>query len=82
MPFLSHEMCTHLLAEIRRASNVTFLTRPNSMNNYGFLLREVGYGPWLDGLLDTALKPLGSSLFPLWGGTSLDSEHSFTISYR
>jgi hypothetical protein len=82
MPFLSYSFRASLLEEIQYASNLSFLTRPNSMNNYGLQLREIGFGPWLDRLMEEAIKPISALLFPLWGGASLDSEHTFSIAYR
>ncbi|KAG8597593.1 hypothetical protein GDO81_002332 [Engystomops pustulosus] len=56
--------------------------RPNTMNNYGVLLNELG----LDDSLITPLReqylcPLASVLFPDWGGGSLDSHKAFVVQY-
>ncbi|CEM03592.1 unnamed protein product [Vitrella brassicaformis CCMP3155] len=56
-------------------------TRPNTMNNYGFVLEELGMREWLDGLMTSVVRPLASAAFPDWGGSSLDSHHAFTIAY-
>lgn len=38
------------------------IRRPNSMNKYGFVLQELGFGPWLRVLADTVLAPLAARL--------------------
>lgn len=52
------------------------------MNNYGCVVREMGFGKWLDSFMSSVVQPLGSMLFPHWGGATLDHEHSFAIAYR
>lgn len=59
-------------------SNDTF-TRPNTMNNYGFVVDELGLD--LMPLVAAVLTPLAALYFPDWGGATIDSTHAFTISY-
>merc|ERR1712232_1392494 len=54
--------------------------RPNSMNNYGVIIGEIGFEPWVRSLQDL-LRPLGELLWPGpgcgWGG-----HHCFIVRYR
>ncbi|XP_059920190.1 2-oxoglutarate and iron-dependent oxygenase domain-containing protein 2 isoform X2 [Gadus macrocephalus] len=56
--------------------------RPNTMNNYGMLLNELGF----DGGLTTPLRerylgPIASLLYPDCGGGCLDSHKAFVVKY-
>ncbi len=55
--------------------------RPNSMNNYGLVLSEIGLEGVIDELLYTWISPLASRLFPQFSGTSLDHQHAFVVDY-
>eukprot|EP01129_Flabellula_baltica_P005512 TRINITY_DN2003_c0_g1_i2.p1 TRINITY_DN2003_c0_g1~~TRINITY_DN2003_c0_g1_i2.p1 ORF type:complete len:301 (+),score=64.19 TRINITY_DN2003_c0_g1_i2:207-1109(+) len=56
------------------------LLRPNSMNNYGVVLADVGMDSiWLE--LLTYLKPMFSVLFPECY-EKLDEHHTFTVHYK
>lgn len=61
------------------------LRRPNSMNNYGFVLGDLGYQGWLQELARTCLWPMAthhgvcSGLPPSPGFASV---HGFVIRYR
>ena len=56
--------------------------RPNTMNNYGLMLNELGMSKsFLDGLLLDAIRPIAAVLFPERGGASLDHHHAFTVRY-
>ena len=52
--------------------------RPNSMNNYGLILTEIGLKPSLL-KLQQAMQPIARALFPL-EGEHLDDFHSFVVS--
>jgi len=54
--------------------------RPNSMNNYGLILNEIGLRDSLSAL-QRSLAPLAKALFPV-EGASLDDHHSFCVSYQ
>ena len=56
-------------------------TRPNSMNNYGVVLAEIGLEPSMDQLLDTWLAPLTDQYFPDHAGGQLDHQHTFVVDY-
>eukprot|EP00039_Didymoeca_costata_P033285 m.41655 g.41655 ORF g.41655 m.41655 type:complete len:467 (+) comp9795_c0_seq1:84-1484(+) len=55
-------------------------TRPNTMNNFGFVLEELGLGSLLDGFLQHVVTPLAKTFLHDWS-ESLDSHHVFTIRY-
>ena len=57
------------------------IERPNSMNNYGMVIQEFGLKRLFDSLRHT-LDPLFRLLFGEWIiGTSMDSQHAFTVQY-
>jgi len=55
--------------------------RPNSMNNYGIILNDIGLESLVFALQDAVVQPLSSILLPD-EGSELESHHSFTIRYR
>jgi len=55
--------------------------RPNSMNNYGIILNEIGLETLAFTLQDSVIQPLASILLPE-AGSELESHHAFTIRYR
>merc|ERR1712113_41868 len=54
--------------------------RPNSMNNYGIILNEIGLEPMINEL-QRILQPLGELLFP-GPGDCWDGHHCFIVRYR
>mmetsp|Transcript_80489 Transcript_80489/g.167711 ORF Transcript_80489/g.167711 Transcript_80489/m.167711 type:complete len:385 (+) Transcript_80489:697-1851(+) len=54
--------------------------RPNSMNNYGIILNEIGLEPMIDELV-RMLQPLGDLMFP-GPGSDWDGHHCFIVRYR
>lgn len=80
----TQSFCERLLEELDFANTQTLLnfSRPNTMNNYGIVLEELGLSQLLDELMHKYLAPLADLVFPEWGGASLDHHHSFTIRYR
>jgi len=55
--------------------------RPNSMNNYGVVLNNIGMEPLFDLLLDI-VRPLTKELYGQFGGDSLDHHHTFIVQYK
>eukprot|EP00913_Durusdinium_trenchii_P030473 g28544.t1 len=81
-PVFTLEFCTLLMEEIRNFYGSKLpARRPNSMNNYGIILNEIGLEPMIFDLQDALIQPLASVLFPL-EGSELESHHSFTIRYK
>lgn len=55
--------------------------RPNSMNNYGVILNEIGMRPMITAFQQTYLWPLSRHLFPAQA-SQFDDHHSFIVRYR
>ncbi|XP_045390896.1 2-oxoglutarate and iron-dependent oxygenase domain-containing protein 2 isoform X2 [Lemur catta] len=56
--------------------------RPNTMNNYGVLLYELGLDePLVTPLRERFLQPLMALLYPDCGGGQLDSHRAFVVKY-
>ena len=53
--------------------------RPNTMNNFGFMLSELGFDGYFDDFVTHVLDNLRARFLPAWG--KLDSHHAFTIGY-
>jgi len=85
-PLFSAEYMEALLREIHafehacRHRSVRPL-RPNSMNNQGVVLSELGLEDAMDELLYTWLVPLTKGAFPAHDGSSLDHQHAFVVEY-
>jgi len=80
-PLLSDRACEHLIEEVEHFQSTGLpARRPNSMNNYGVVLNEIGLKPTLSAL-QAAVHPLARALFPL-EGAAFDDHHSFIVSYR
>merc|ERR1712013_221209 len=78
--------CDQLLAELEHYESVARghgwpIARPNSMNNHGVILNEMGLEPWADALQRDVLSPIASELFPLVGA-SLSEHHTFLVAYE
>jgi len=57
--------------------------RPNSMNNYGLILNEIGFEPMMDILLEFVLQPIAFHLWKeQWAASSLDHHHTFMVQYK
>ncbi|KAL7535598.1 hypothetical protein ACHAXR_006597 [Thalassiosira sp. AJA248-18] len=55
--------------------------RPNSMNNYGVIVNEIGMRPLISSFQHDYLWPLSRHLFPM-EASQFDSHHSFIVRYR
>lgn len=82
-PLFSTEFCNLLAAEVAafEASQLP-KTRPNSMNNYGLVLNDIGLEGTLDTLLTAVFQPLAQQLLAACSdGLPLDQHHSFVVEY-
>ena len=61
--------------------NGTLPKRPNSMNRYGAILKEIGLGHVMSQIVSVYINPL-SAFFFRHIGASLDSNHSFLVDYE
>jgi len=77
------DFCRELIEEIEHfeASGLP-VNRPNSMNNYGVILDEIGFTPFLSELRMSFLIPFTQILYPDVGGASLDHHHGFVVQYK
>ncbi|CAD7930323.1 unnamed protein product [Amoebophrya sp. A25] len=79
-PLFTDEFCDLLVHEVRgvHASQLK-VQRPNSMNNYGVILNDVGLEPLMDSIQEL-LRPLGEARFGA-AGSNWDGHHSFIVQY-
>ncbi|XP_028396863.1 2-oxoglutarate and iron-dependent oxygenase domain-containing protein 2-like isoform X4 [Dendronephthya gigantea] len=83
-PVFTEEFCRNFMEELDHFNESKLPKgRPNTMNNYGILLDELGFDEnFLDVLLHQYIKPLSGLMFPKNGGRSLDSYKAFTVKYK
>ncbi|XP_072024863.1 2-oxoglutarate and iron-dependent oxygenase domain-containing protein 2-like isoform X2 [Amphiura filiformis] len=83
-PVFTKTFCDEFMAEISHFENSDLPKgRPNTMNNYGILLNELGFDTdFITPLRLKYLTPLTSLLFPDWGGDYLDSHKAFVVKYK
>ena len=55
--------------------------RPNSMNNYGVILNDIGMKPMLDVFQRTCIIPIAKVLFPEYSKNIVD-HHTFIVKYN
>ena len=58
------------------------ISRPNTQNDLGNILSDIGLLRLCDDIVCDVLQPLGALLYEAHGGASLNSHHSFTDVYR
>eukprot|EP01111_Echinosteliopsis_oligospora_P009881 TRINITY_DN2981_c0_g1_i1.p1 TRINITY_DN2981_c0_g1~~TRINITY_DN2981_c0_g1_i1.p1 ORF type:complete len:385 (-),score=104.98 TRINITY_DN2981_c0_g1_i1:12-1166(-) len=74
--------CRQLLEEVENFENSGLpVTRPNSMNNYGMVLDDIGFGPFFSKLTEY-IRIMATYLYPNDGGATLDSHHAFIVQYK
>lgn len=85
-PLLSEAFTQGLLRELhafehwcRRHQQLP--ARPNSMNDFGVVLGELGLDDAMDELLHSWLLPLTRRFFPDHAGGELDYQHAFVVDY-
>ncbi|XP_022258839.1 2-oxoglutarate and iron-dependent oxygenase domain-containing protein 2-like isoform X2 [Limulus polyphemus] len=80
----TEEFCTQFLEElVNFEQSLLPKGKPNTMNNYGVLLNELGfYEDFLNPLRIHYLQPITKLLFPKEGGGNLDSQKGFTVKYK
>jgi hypothetical protein len=81
-PMLKHDFCDKFLAEIDSyfASGLP-IRRPNSMNNYGLIVNEIGMEPSITALQQQYILPLAKLLYPKQGH-AFHAHHSFMVEYK
>ncbi|XP_053862974.1 2-oxoglutarate and iron-dependent oxygenase domain-containing protein 2 [Malaclemys terrapin pileata] len=83
LPVFSEEFCRVFIEELENFEQSEMPKgRPNTMNNYGVLLNELGlYEAFITPLREKYLQPITSLLYPDCGGGSLDSHKAFIVKY-
>ena len=59
--------------------------RPNSMNNYGVIVNEIGMKRAIDTLQQRLIQPIADAIFPeiaTVNGEGFDGHHSFIVRYN
>tara|TARA_B100000902_G_scaffold399435_1_gene470278 strand:+ start:1064 stop:1978 length:915 start_codon:yes stop_codon:yes gene_type:complete len=81
-PCVTVEFANKLLDEVKNyEASGEEIRRPNSMNNYGVILNEMGMKDLMDSLQVKLVKPLAKVLFPEIGN-GLSGHHTFTVRYN
>ncbi|NWI36974.1 OGFD2 protein, partial [Picathartes gymnocephalus] len=83
LPVFTEEFCQAFVDELENFEQSDMPKgRPNTMNNYGVLLNELGMDePFLTPLRERLLQPLTALLYPELGGACLDSHKAFVVKY-
>ncbi|XP_028270263.1 2-oxoglutarate and iron-dependent oxygenase domain-containing protein 2 [Parambassis ranga] len=82
-PVFERSFCEELVEELEHFEQSSAPKgRPNTMNNYGILLNELGFDEgFMTPFCEQFLHPLTSLLFPDCGGHCLDSHKAFAVKY-
>jgi len=82
-PLFSTRFCDLLIEETKNYEKSGMpKSRPNSMNNYGLILNDMGLEGLLDNLMEGYLRPLAGLLYSDRGGGTIDHHHSFIVEYQ
>ncbi|KAM4763162.1 2-oxoglutarate and iron-dependent oxygenase domain-containing protein 2 isoform 1-T1 [Cyanocitta cristata] len=83
LPVFTEEFCQAFVDELENFEQSDMPKgRPNTMNNYGVLLNELGMDePFLTPLRERFLQPITALLYPELGGACLDSHKAFVVKY-
>ncbi|XP_053136114.1 2-oxoglutarate and iron-dependent oxygenase domain-containing protein 2 isoform X2 [Hemicordylus capensis] len=83
LPVFTEEFCQAFIEELENFEQSEMPKgRPNSMNNYGVLLNELGLDEALiTPLREKYLQPITALLYPDCGGDCLDSHKAFAVKY-
>ncbi|KAG9354892.1 hypothetical protein JZ751_001605 [Albula glossodonta] len=82
-PVFSKKFCKELIEELEHfEQSEAPKGRPNTMNNYGVLLNELGFDEgFITPLRENYLQPVTALLYPDCGGRYLDSHKAFVVKY-
>ncbi|ESO97781.1 hypothetical protein LOTGIDRAFT_228345 [Lottia gigantea] len=83
-PVFTEEFCRSFLEELEWFEKSDCPKgRPNTMNNYGVLLNELGFDEHFMTLFrEEYLQPISTVLYPEWTGLKLDSHKAFIVTYK
>jgi hypothetical protein len=78
------EFCAKFVEEIEHFESTGLpISRPNSMNNYGLILADLGFTDFIDQLLLKYMAKFARFFYPEWReAQNLDSHHSFIVQYK
>jgi hypothetical protein len=81
------EFCDYFLEELKLAEDKLLqqkipINRPNSMNNYGIIIDELGYRSSIETLMKNYVLPISSLFYNDYYGSSLDNHHCFLVRYK
>ena len=81
-PMFQGSFCDKFLEEVDKyfATGLP-IRRPNSMNNYGLIVYEIGLEPAITQLQQTRILPIAKLLYPKQG-FALNAQHSFMVEYK
>lgn len=83
LPFFTIQFCDELVKEFDNfESSGLPRIRPNSMNNYGLILKHIGMEKIMDQTLSKLIRIVASALFKNCEGEWLDHHHSFMVQYK
>jgi len=83
LDMFTEKFCQELIEEVENFERSGLpVIRPNSMNNYGVILDEIGFTPMLSELRTKYISPFAALLYPEVGGDTLDSHHGFIVQYK
>ena len=83
LEFFTPEFCSMLVEQLDAYnSSGLHIARPNTQNDLGNILSDIGLSRLCDDIVCDVLQPLGALLYEAHGGASLNSHHSFTVVYR
>ena len=81
-PMFTLEFCALLLDELDNYYTSGLpIRRPNSMNNYGIIVNEIGMEHMIDALQRDVLQHVARACYPV-EGAHLDHHHSFMVQYK
>jgi len=81
-PVFTPEFCETLVAELENVETSGLkIRRPNSMNNYGVVVNEIGMAGFMSRFQTDVSQSIATLLFPL-EGRWVDSHHSFSVRYK
>ncbi|KAG0730027.1 2-oxoglutarate and iron-dependent oxygenase domain-containing protein 2 [Chionoecetes opilio] len=82
-PVFTKEFCEMFLEELTNYEESPLPKgRPNTMNQYGIKLEELGFTDFVSSLRLEYLIPITRLLYPGCGGDSLDSHKAFVVTYK
>ncbi|NXP21056.1 OGFD2 protein, partial [Scytalopus superciliaris] len=83
LPVFTEEFCKTFVEELENFEQSDMPKgRPNTMNNYGVVLSELGLDEGLvSPLRERFLRPITALLYPELGGACLDSHRAFVVKY-